>query len=83
MTPTSGQAEQLFRVLKVDKSMKSVDTPGVKVTRRQLEDDEAQLRENTSPYRVVAIRTNYLSADQPKHLKLWQLNHWEKHVVCN
>ncbi len=57
------QAEQLIRDLGMSGS-KSVGTPGVKVTSEQLTDDEDLAYQRQRPYRGVAARSNYLSADR-------------------
>ena len=58
------QAEQLVRDMGMSGS-KSVGTPGVKVTSEQLAQDKDLSHQRQRPYRGVAARANYLSADRP------------------
>ena len=58
------QAEQLIRDLGMGGS-KSVGTPGVKTTSEQLGEDKELAYQRHKPYRGVAARSNYLSADRP------------------
>jgi hypothetical protein len=58
------QTEQLVRDLGVSGS-KSVGTPGVKPTSEQIAADQELSPERQRPYRGVAARSNYLSADRP------------------
>ena len=59
------QAEKLLRDLKVDDGVKSVSTPGVKVTKDQLDADDPLPKDKASPYRAVVARANYLASDRP------------------
>ena len=59
------QAEKLIRDLKFDAGVKTVVTPGVKLTREQLDADQPLPNSKISPYRAVVARGNYLSADRP------------------
>ena len=58
------QTEQLVRDLGMSGS-KSVGTPGVKATSEQIAVDKELSAERQRPYRGVAARSNYLSADRP------------------
>jgi len=58
------QAEQLIRDMGMSWS-KPVGTPGVKVTSEQLAEDRDLSHQRQRPYRGVAARANYLSADRP------------------
>ena len=58
------QSEQLVRDLGMSGS-KSVGTPGVKQTSEQISMDRELSYEKQRPYRGVAARSNYLSADRP------------------
>ena len=61
------QGEKLLRDLILDgDEVKAATTPGVKATKEQVEADEALPAEKLSPYRAVAARGNYLSADRPE-----------------
>ena len=58
------QSEQLIRDLGMTGS-RSVGTPGVKATSEQIAADKDLSPERQRPYRGVAARSNYLSADRP------------------
>jgi histone deacetylase 1/2 len=58
------QTEQLVSDVSVSGS-KSVGTPGVKPTSEQIAADQELSVERQRPYRGVAARSNYLSADRP------------------
>ena len=58
------QSEQLVRDLDMSGS-KSVGTPGVKQTSEQIPVDRELPADKQRPYRGVAARSNYLSADRP------------------
>ncbi len=58
------QSEQLIRDLGMS-GCKSVGTPGVKTTSDQLLEDTELAHPRHKPYRGVAARSNYLSADRP------------------
>ena len=58
------QAEQLVRDLDMTGS-RSVGTPGVKATAEQIGADKELSPDRQRPYRGVAARANYLSADRP------------------
>ena len=59
------QAEKLLRDLKLDgEGVKSASTPGVKLTKEQVDADKALEASKTSPYRAVAARANYLASDR-------------------
>ena len=58
------QSEQLVRDLGMSGS-KSVGTPGVKQTSEQISMDRELSFDKQRPYRGVAARSNYLSADRP------------------
>ena len=61
------QAEKLLRDLRLDgEGVKAAATPGVKLTREQLDGDKGLERGKVSPYRAVAARGNYLSSDRPE-----------------
>ena len=59
------QSEKLVRDLKLEGS-KAVSTPGVKATQQQMDEDEPLDHAKHGPYRAVAARANYLSADRPE-----------------
>ena len=59
------QAEKLLRDLRLDEGTKSLGTPGVKITKDQLAQEEELAPEKKSPYRAIVARANYLSADRP------------------
>jgi len=58
------QSEQLIRDLGMS-GCKPVGTPGVKTTSDQLLEDKELAYQRHKPYRGVAARSNYLSADRP------------------
>ncbi len=58
------QAEKLVRDLGLD-GANAVNTPGVKLTKEQLEGDKELEHGKQSPFRAVAARCNYLAADRP------------------
>ncbi len=58
------QAEQFIRDVGMSGS-KSVGTPGARVTSEQLTEDKDLTYQRQRPYRGVAARSNYLSADRP------------------
>ena len=58
------QCERLVKDLKLA-GAKSVVTPGVKVSLQQLGEDEPLEASKHSPFRAVAARANYVSADRP------------------
>jgi len=61
------QGEKLLRDLKLDgEEVKAATTLGVKSTKEQVGADEALAADKLSPYRAVAARANYLSADRPE-----------------
>ena len=60
------QGEKLLRDLKLDApDVKTLSTPGVKLTRDQLESEQPLARERSGPFRAVAARANYLASDRP------------------
>ena len=60
------QAEKLLRDLKLDgEGVKSASTPGVKLTKEQVDAEKALEASKTSPYPAVTARANYLASDRP------------------
>jgi len=61
------QAEKLLRDLKLDgPGVKVAASPGVKLTRDQLDADQPLARDKATPYRAVVARANYLASDRPE-----------------
>ncbi len=59
------QAEKLVQDLKLE-GAKGVGTPGAKLNKEQVLDDQKLEATKVTPFRAVAARANYLAADRPE-----------------